>query len=144
PKVLILKMAGTTGIEPATSCVTGKHSNQLSYAPKPKLFNFQSHSGATQLANCVVKPLASAEPRQLSYAPKPKLFNFQSHSGATQLANCVDKPLASAEPRQLSYAPKPKLFNFQRWKKQRLLSSIYANLFSCSSVWFKLDYTVNH
>ena len=101
-------MAGTTGIEPATSCVTGKHSNQLSYAPKPKLFNFQSHSGATQLANCVVKPLASAEPRQLSYAPKPKLFNFQ------------------------------------RWKKQRLLSSIYANLFSCSSVRFKLDYTVNH
>ena len=26
-------MAGTTGLEPATSCVTGMHSNQLNYAP---------------------------------------------------------------------------------------------------------------
>ena len=31
-------MAGTTGLEPATSAVTGRHSNQLSYVPK-KLFN---------------------------------------------------------------------------------------------------------
>jgi hypothetical protein len=28
-------MAGQTGLEPATSCVTGMHSNQLSYWPKP-------------------------------------------------------------------------------------------------------------
>jgi hypothetical protein len=27
-------MAGLTGLEPATSCVTGRHSNQLSYNPK--------------------------------------------------------------------------------------------------------------
>jgi hypothetical protein len=27
-------MAGTTGLEPATSAVTGQHSNQLSYVPK--------------------------------------------------------------------------------------------------------------
>ena len=26
-------VAGTTGLEPAASCVTGRHSNQLSYAP---------------------------------------------------------------------------------------------------------------
>ena len=31
-------MAGTTGLEPATSAVTGQRSNQLSYVPK-KLFN---------------------------------------------------------------------------------------------------------
>jgi hypothetical protein len=27
-------MAGTTGLEPATSAVTGQHSNQLNYVPK--------------------------------------------------------------------------------------------------------------
>jgi hypothetical protein len=26
-------MAGTTGLEPATSAVTGQHSNQLNYVP---------------------------------------------------------------------------------------------------------------
>ena len=26
-------MAGATGLEPAASCVTGRHSNQLNYAP---------------------------------------------------------------------------------------------------------------
>ena len=27
-------MAGRTGLEPATSCVTGRRSNQLNYRPK--------------------------------------------------------------------------------------------------------------
>lgn len=31
-------MAGTTGLEPATYCVTGSRSNQLSYAPVHELF----------------------------------------------------------------------------------------------------------
>ena len=31
--ILLEKMAGVTGLEPATSGVTGRHSNQLSYTP---------------------------------------------------------------------------------------------------------------
>ncbi len=30
-------MAGTTGLEPATSAVTGQRSNQLNYVPRVKL-----------------------------------------------------------------------------------------------------------
>jgi hypothetical protein len=32
-------MAGTTGLEPATSAVTGQRSNQLSYVPRRSLNN---------------------------------------------------------------------------------------------------------
>ncbi len=32
-------MAGTTGLEPATSAVTGQRSNQLSYVPREMLWN---------------------------------------------------------------------------------------------------------
>jgi hypothetical protein len=32
-------MAGTTGLEPATSAVTGQRSNQLSYVPRVNLEN---------------------------------------------------------------------------------------------------------
>ena len=33
PAILLGFMAGTTGLEPATSAVTGQRSNQLSYVP---------------------------------------------------------------------------------------------------------------
>ena len=33
---LLKKLAGTTGLEPATSCVTGMRSNQLNYVPADK------------------------------------------------------------------------------------------------------------
>ena len=39
-------MAGTTGLEPATSAVTGQRSNQLSYVPKENLFNQKSDPGS--------------------------------------------------------------------------------------------------
>ena len=34
-----IKMAVRTGLEPATSCVTGRHSNQLNYRTIYKIFN---------------------------------------------------------------------------------------------------------
>ena len=36
PVSLLGSMAGTTGLEPATSAVTGQRSNQLSYVPNAK------------------------------------------------------------------------------------------------------------
>jgi hypothetical protein len=38
-------MAGTTGLEPATSAVTGQHSNQLNYVPTclPDLLRYDFH-----------------------------------------------------------------------------------------------------
>jgi hypothetical protein len=48
-------MAGTTGLEPATSAVTGQRSNQLSYVPKqPIQFNRTENADNHQAA----KPLA--------------------------------------------------------------------------------------
>jgi hypothetical protein len=35
-------MAGTTGLEPAASAVTGQRSNQLNYVPTLNLNSFQS------------------------------------------------------------------------------------------------------
>ncbi len=35
-------MAGVTGLEPATSGVTGRHSNQLSYTPETSCFSARS------------------------------------------------------------------------------------------------------
>ena len=35
PSNLLKRMAGTTGLEPAASAVTGQRSNQLNYVPTP-------------------------------------------------------------------------------------------------------------
>ena len=41
-------MAGLTGLEPATSGVTGRHSNQLSYNPLLYLFSAVMTEGAEE------------------------------------------------------------------------------------------------
>jgi hypothetical protein len=42
-------MAGTTGLEPATSAVTGQRSNQLSYVPRVNLENLLHAPGWSEL-----------------------------------------------------------------------------------------------
>ena len=53
----IEKKAGWTGLEPATSCVTGRHSNQLNYHPDLKLFC--KHISSTILMKEKIKFLIS-------------------------------------------------------------------------------------
>jgi len=43
------EMAGATGFEPATSCLTGRHSNQLNYAPANRVLPTTSTSYAVLL-----------------------------------------------------------------------------------------------
>src|SRR5688500_15968174 len=38
----ITALTGLTGLEPATSGVTDRHSNQLSYSPRPTVVGYQS------------------------------------------------------------------------------------------------------
>ncbi len=40
-------MAGTTGLEPATSAVTGQRSNQLSYVPKYRFLCMLAQAATT-------------------------------------------------------------------------------------------------
>ncbi len=40
PSNLLKRMAGTTGLEPAASAVTGQRSNQLNYVPTRQINHF--------------------------------------------------------------------------------------------------------
>ena len=57
-------MAGTTGLEPATSAVTGQRSNQLNYVPTRqinKMYNRQCLCGLARLA--YIAQLAQDDPK---------------------------------------------------------------------------------
>jgi hypothetical protein len=55
-------MAGTTGLEPATSAVTGQRSNQLSYVPK--LFFNNMDIGGISIALFHLLPALARSARQ--------------------------------------------------------------------------------
>ena len=44
-------MAGTTGLEPATSAVTGQHSNQLNYVPAMQLDGLRKTASLLTIAD---------------------------------------------------------------------------------------------
>ena len=83
-------MAGATGLEPATYGVTGRHSNQLSYAPAaPPLLQEKSRAkGAdvglgpaqVKLWSAGQEPIAAAYGRGLALPTRP-------HADATDLGN---------------------------------------------------------
>jgi hypothetical protein len=76
PSMLLKRMAGTTGLEPAASAVTGQRSNQLNYVPTRQINemrNRQRLCGFARLARfCTDCPLLQCpcqlEPLQISEA----------------------------------------------------------------------------
>ena len=54
-------MAGTTGLEPATSAVTGQHSNQLNYVPNLLLRGMDSTQSGSALGTSTVYQSTWAE-----------------------------------------------------------------------------------
>lgn len=59
------KMAGATGLEPATSAVTGQRSNQLSYAPART--GSQNVCQRPLARQPVINPLIQKNPDPLNY-----------------------------------------------------------------------------
>ena len=111
-RTLLECMAGTTGLEPATSAVTGQRSNQLSYVPRlnldcrrAEIFHWQP---LRQLDLCSSRP-----------QPNPGRFSATGH---ININKCIRKralaapPPARLEPSQhlqnlfRSFAPNPLLW----------------------------------
>ncbi len=83
-------MAGTTGLEPATSDVTGRRSNQLSYVP---LIADVPRNGST---HCLDSAIARMD-RSVTYASAGSPLDFKSvlHCflrGLTRLYRTLDAP----------------------------------------------------
>ena len=69
-------MAGMTGLEPATSCVTGRRSNQLSYIPALRVFFIMAGmTGLEPATSCVT----GRRSNQLSYIPYFSVSLCSSH-----------------------------------------------------------------
>lgn len=80
--------AGTTGLEPATYCVTGSRSNQLSYAP--------AEFTITILKETISTPVRASSPpaggsNQLSYAPVCHFFTIQKSVVTLSLPSTVSR-----------------------------------------------------
>jgi len=77
-------MAGTTGLEPATSAVTGQRSNQLSYVPKIVFNNLvicHIESSASQLSLFSLHPIFS-----LLWTQFPPFFDTRLTTATTRLS----------------------------------------------------------
>lgn len=58
-KLACVAMAGRTGLEPATSCVTGRRSNQLNYRPNAQRF-IVLHAPEKMVGGTGIEPVTSA------------------------------------------------------------------------------------
>ena len=69
-------MARVTGLEPATSGVTGRHSNQLSYT---RAFHLLAHQGEKPCSKTAF-PKADGGARQAGFAPSGAIFEAKVQS----------------------------------------------------------------
>ena len=65
----LLRMAGTTGLEPATSAVTGQRSNQLSYVPSLLLGGWKTFLQAD--AQCIEVSSSMSNPSRYCICDRP-------------------------------------------------------------------------
>ena len=78
---MIENMAGATGLEPAASGVTGRRSNQLSYAPAGNAADLRRAPGQVKASG---PDLLSANPASASARlplPGPQLYGFWLKGG---------------------------------------------------------------
>jgi hypothetical protein len=73
-------MAGATGLEPATSGVTGRRSNQLSYTPANLDRGDTSYLGAPGVSSN--SPRASSDPK------RPPIFVIPAKAGIQEHVSC--------------------------------------------------------
>src|SRR5437899_977391 len=77
-------MAGTTGLEPATSDVTGRRSNQLNYVPAISRRRFDLNMASVQIAKCGCAALLTCRDEDSRRRVLPsarrtdRLFRFQT------------------------------------------------------------------
>src|SRR5579863_3138082 len=89
-------MAGTTGLEPATSAVTGQRSNQLNYVPTP---NMRARRGRRMLSIQLTTRLSatSAGSKHTEYSRSPTLPQTAYRRASTLRRSCASSlsPLLS-------------------------------------------------
>jgi hypothetical protein len=91
-------MAGTTGLEPATSAVTGQRSNQLSYVPRLHIVAasdsasaYFGHQGETRTSNATTEISLSDSSKMLVLVAQVTTQKF-SHRFAGLSSVLVDSP----------------------------------------------------
>ena len=85
PSNLLKRMAGTTGLEPAASAVTGQRSNQLNYVPTCQINEVRNRQGLCGVARIACLAQSASIDTQWSRLSSPNYPNsFSQNTKALQ------------------------------------------------------------